>query len=277
MAVLAIASNILAPPSGAGLDTRPAPLPRPEVARLTALGFDAFLGDMYWVGALQYFGGQAHRPECYEQLKDYLNLTAALAPDFWGTYRMAGVAVPCNDGKGWHHVGDAAALLRKGIDRFPENWFLRFLLAYDLTLVQQFREASAELALAARVAGAPEFYAGLATRLMVKAGDLDAAQEMAESLLGSASDEQLRRTLETRVREIEAHRNLRALESAVATFKAQTGRWPSGLSELVEASLLARIPEPTLAKEWKYDGAKGTVRPLVPLPQVAPHVDARAP
>lgn len=243
-------------------------LPRPEVAKKLALGFDSVAGDIYWVGALQYYSDPSAAGQCYPQMKEYLRLAATLAPEFVSIYRMAGVAIPCHDGREWRFLPEANQFLREGIERFPEYWFLRLLLAHNLTVQGKYEDASRELAQAARLPGAPPFYAGLAARLMATSGRLDAAQAMAEDLLRGTSNQQIRATLERRVRELQVVRDLDGLRTAIQAFRDRHGRFPESLPELEQSGILRPVPAEALGGEWRYDAVSGAVNSTNPVPHV---------
>ena len=243
-------------------------LPRPELAKPMALGFDALAGDLYWVGALQYYAGKRYGEVCYAQLKEYLRLASSLAPEFDSIYRLAGAAVPCHDGREWLYVEDAVALLSEGTKRHPQNWFLGMLLSYNLTLLNRYDDAAHAMTLAAKQPGAPSFYAGLATRLMASTGRLDVAEALALDLLENASDEPTRATLQRRIEEIRAVRSHDELNRAVHRFQQLHGRYPEDLRELVARRVIESLPAEPLGRKWLYDSATGAVTTDVPLSRV---------
>lgn len=243
-------------------------LPRPEVAKVLAFGFDAFGADLYWVGGLNYFATPKYDRSCWWQLKDYLAVSIALAPDFQSSYRFAGSAIPCRTRAGWQLVDESIALLEKGVERSSENWFLALLLANNYTLKNDYRGAANVLSKAALVPGAPPYFAGLATRFMATSGDLSAATSMAEELLRGTDNEGARESLERRVSELRLIRDLERMGAAIAAFRNTAGRPPNKLEDLVSAGLLDRVPDPPETGRWRYDPATGELDSDRPLPHV---------
>jgi hypothetical protein len=239
-------------------------LPRPEVVRLGSLGFHSLAADLYWIGALNYFGDDRNERIAFAQLSNYLELVVALDPDFEIAYQYGGVALPWNTGKEWIHIDQAISLLERGVQRFPNEWKLRFELAYTyVAYTSRYRDAGQQLAAAALLPGAPPYLASLATRMYGSAGDYDGAARIAEQMMAETKDEELRAGMAQRLREIDVVRNITRLEALVAQFRADHQRLPTTLDELVSAGLIAQIPPEALGGRFQYDPATGTVESSV--------------
>ena len=86
---------------------------------------DALAADVYWIRALQHYGGDRlskTRERKYEQLYPLLDLTTSLDPYFTIAYRFGAIflseAYPGGPGR----PDQAIALLRKGIEAQPTKW-----------------------------------------------------------------------------------------------------------------------------------------------------------
>jgi tetratricopeptide (TPR) repeat protein len=239
----------------------PVLLLRPAVARALALGFDAFAADLYWVGALHYAGEPKNQRVCYAQLANYIDLVNALAPDFESAYRFGGLSLPCPSAEGWRNIPEAVTVLRRGVERFPNNWFFRLLLAYDLSAYQKrYPEAGSILIEAAKIPGAPPYLGRLATRMFSQVDDFETAAQIARQLYESTADPKEREALLHRIRLLDVARELAILQQAVTEFRAHTGRLPSEIEELVRLGVLSAIPKDSLGGSWQYDSTTGKVR-----------------
>jgi hypothetical protein len=236
-------------------------LPRREVVRRAALGFHAALADLYWVQALQYYTSPRNEKVAFSGLANYLELVVELAPDFRYVYRFAGVAIPWNSGAGrWLNAEPAVRLLRKGVQRFPDDWFLRLLLSYNLSAgLQQYEEAAEQLLSASRLPGAPSYFPQLATRLLATAGNLDTAAVIAAQVARDADNPELREAMEHRVAEIAAERDLRILDKAIHQYRERYRAPPRALEELVESGLLTALPEEPLGGRY-FIGPSGEAK-----------------
>lgn len=240
------------------------------MAKVLSLGFDAFAGDLYWVGALQYFNSPSRvlARECYPQLKDYLALSTVLAPEFVSAYRMAGAAIPCKMASGWRFLDEANAILGNGLQHFPEDWFLGLLYSQNLALQKRFGEAARVMAQAAKQPGAPPHLAGLATRLMATTGSTEGALLIAEDLLATVVDDEAREALRDRVRKIRHVRELERLRAALLRYREERGRWPAHLEDVAAERFVEAVPDDPLGGRWIYDAATGQLDASVPTPRI---------
>ena len=235
-------------------------LPRPEVARLGSLGFRSVLADLYWIGAVNYFGDQRNELVSYRQLPNYFNLIVALDPDFQYPYLFGGMAMPWNIGKGWANVDEAISLLERGVRRFPDDWRLHFQLAYTYaTYRERYRDAGDQLAAAAALPGVPEYVGRLATRMYASGGQYEMATLVAEQLARSIDNEAVREGLLRRAKELRTVRKVLALEAAVKRFAEVHQRRPASLDELVSSGLLTALPTDELGGTFEYDPSTGSV------------------
>lgn len=235
-------------------------LPRPEVARAASLGYRALASDLYWVAAVNYFGDQRNATLSYAQLANYMELVVTLDPEFEYAYYFAGVSLPWNQGKGWVNLEEAISFLKRGIEKFPRNWKMRFQLAFIYSEFQdRYQEAGDELKVVGSIPGAPVYAGLLASRMYAHTGDFDKAVSIAEELAMLASEPEIQQALIQRAAEARAVKNLTRLETQVKRFHEQRGRNPSELEELVHEKFIESVPEEGLGGSWKYDPATGSV------------------
>lgn len=243
-----------------------AALPQGSVARVLSLGFRALVADYYWMNGVGYFTEAKNDQVDQSQLADYMDLVIALAPDFENAYRFAGMAIPFKRGGRYIHVERTVDILKRGTERFPDNWFLRLLLSYYYSAhLGRFKEAADQLVLAAEAPGAPGYFASLATRLYAHAGGLSAGEDLARAVLASSDNPIVVDAMKQRLREFHIQRDLDALQRAVDAFRAARGKPPSALMELVNGGFLPKLPESLLDGLFLYDSAAGVVSsPMLP-------------
>lgn len=235
-------------------------LPRPEVARAASLGFRSLMADLYWVAAVNYFGDQRNATISYAQLANYMELVVTLDPEFEYAYYFAGVSLPWNQGKGWVNLEEAISFLKRGIEKFPRNWKMRFQLAFIYSEFQnRYTEAGDELKVVGTIPGAPVYAGLLAARMYAHTGDFDKAVSIAEELAALAPEPEVQQALLQRALEARAVKNLTRLEAHVTRFREQTGRNPAELAELVRERFIDAVPEEGLGGAWVYDPTTGTV------------------
>jgi hypothetical protein len=219
------------------------------------------LSDLYWVGAVHYFAEPRNEVVGYGGLVNYLDLVNELAPDFKFAYTFAGMAIPWNRGGHWANIEAAVRVLERGIVRFPDDYFLRLMLAYNLSAhLKKFHEAGDQLAAASKLHGAPRYLPSLASRMYVAAGDLSAATDLAQAVLEEASDPLEREAMDRRVREVQVEGDLRALEAAIARYREERGSLPPSLRAVQASGLIRTVPQEPFGGEYLYDAATGEVR-----------------
>jgi hypothetical protein len=222
-------------------------LPRLEVVRAAGAPIHHLVTDYFWIQTIQAVGKADTRHE-YRDIYDYADLVTELDPKFRQVYLFAGVAIPFRSRSGkWFNTEESTRLLEKGLRHFPDYVYLRIILAYNLsTFHQQYERAAKLVEETSRLPGAPEYLAGLATRLHAQAGNFDAGLEFARSLAESADEPETRELFERRVLELELERELSRVDAAVQAYQQREGRRPSGLQALVDAGDLPGVPEDPL-------------------------------
>lgn len=214
-------------------------LPTPSQARLMSLGFSNVMADFYWVKALQYFTDPTQARNRFKNLADYLDLVVGIDPDYEYAYKFAALAIPYDSGR-FHFVNTtrATSFLERGIARFPNNWQLHFLLGYHyLNFSQNPIRAAEQFAAAAKLPGAPSYFAPFAARLMAVGGEVDRAIEFTTQELNNNPTPELEALLKSRLVDLKVEKELRRIEAAAKAFLARNGRPAVSLDELIAAGL----------------------------------------
>lgn len=230
-----------------------APLPRREIARLAALGFESLLADYYWLQAVQLVGGEVANPARHAaDVGRYTELVTALDPWVDHPYRFA--ALWMSDDREAVHA--ANRLLERGIAYHPEEWRNRFYLSFNhLYQLGDAQAAARELEGAVGLPGAPTYLGRLLARLRSAGGDLDAAEAYLETLLELDPTLWFQIAYEEALVEIETERRARVLDEARERFRAENGFDLLRVEELAWGphAVLFTIPAEPSGAEWKID------------------------
>jgi hypothetical protein len=208
----------------------------PALQRLT-LGYRSLAADVYWIRAVQHFGGTrlalsgerrasdvpaAAGAERYALLYPLLDLTTTLDPRFNIAYRFGAVflAEPYPGGSGRSDL--AIALLEKGLRERPDKWEYM----HDIGFVhywwrQDYTQAADWFLRASQAPGAPEWLRPLAATTLAMGGDRQSSRVLWESIHDSAELDWLRRIAERRLLQLEA---MDQIDQAQQTLRA--GRSP---------------------------------------------------
>ena len=269
----------------------------PTALRRMTVGFTALAADVYWIRAIQYYGGTKRRlqarPEApeppalladtgsgdYQRLYDLLDIATSLDPRFDIVYRFGAVflaeAYPSGPGR----PDLAVKLLEKGLRERADKWqYMEDIGFVYYWYVGDYRKAADAFNRAAEMPGAPNWLRPLAATTIAQGGDRRTSRAMWLSILQSADVDWLRLQAEHRLLQLRALDDIDALQARVDEYAKRSGATPSDWAMLVRAGALRGVPiDPAGAP---YDlGPDGRVRlsrgsPLNPLPtepaQLAP-------
>jgi hypothetical protein len=251
--------------------------------RLT-VGYSALAADLYWIRAIQYYGGvklhlqgstmspgeTGNQPLEYTQLYPMLDITTTLDPYFNIAYRFGAIflAEPYPGGAGRPDL--AIKLLEKGLAARPDKWeymqdigFVHYWWRHD------YQAAAGWFDRASKVEGAPWFLRSLAANTLSEGGDRRSSRTMWESIRESAEIEWLRTDAERRLKQLDAADFIELVQTEVDRAKAR-GLPATSWQELVRAGGIRGVPVDPERVPLELDPS-GTVSlsrqsPLFPLP-----------
>jgi hypothetical protein len=214
------------------------------VARL-ALGYDALLADVYWIRAVQWFGGKslAERARLeHDLLYPLLDITTTLDPYFNIAYRYGAIFIA----EGAPNPGRpdlAIALLEKGMRAAPDRW----QYPYDIAFIyywwlHDYQKASEWFARASQVPRSPEWLPGLAAITRAQGGDRRGARFLWTQIYESAEEEYMRHAAQHRLAQLDVMDELDRLNAALARVARETGTRPTSWDALAVRGWLRRSP-----------------------------------
>jgi tetratricopeptide (TPR) repeat protein len=290
--------------SAAGVEAaRERAYPSPEVAddalyltsgtalRRLTVSMNPLAADLYWIRAVQYYGGARRRlagdatavqppaapasiadTTAYDQLYPLLDVTTTLDPRFDIAYRFGAIflAEPYPSGPGRPDL--AIALLEKGFRAQPDKWeYMQEIGFVYYWYEHEYRQAADWFNRAAAVPGAPNWLKPLAATTLAAGGDRASARVMWQAILRSADVDWLRVQAERRLLQLQAMDDIDALQNLADRYAEQMGERPHDWNALVRAGLLRQVPGDPTRTAYVLD-EKGHVTlsaasPLWPLPE----------
>jgi hypothetical protein len=191
--------------------------------------------DLYWIRAVQYFGGQtrtararqterfapppmlaAERPVSFDLLYPLLDITTTLDPRFNIAYRFGAIflseAYPAGPGR----PDLAVALLEKGVKASPERWEywqdIGFVYYWN---VHDYANASKAFHRGADVAGAPWWMRSLAASMLARGGDRNTSRLLWRQLYETANNEFARQAALNKLQQLKAIDDIEQLQAAL--------------------------------------------------------------
>jgi hypothetical protein len=247
----------------------------PEAMKRMALSYDSLLADVYWIRAIQHYGGTKRSSEkkSYALLYPLLDLTTSLDPLFNVAYHFGAIflAEPAPGGPG--QPEQAIALLQKGMKAQPDNWQLIQALGFVYYWwYEDYKTAASWFQQASTRPGAPIWMAPLAAVTLAQGGDRNASRQMWRHVAQTEADEWFRNEAVRRLSQLDALDQLDALNRLLAAFQTRTGRAAMDWSEVARAGLLRSVPHDPNGLLYRIANGRAALDPssrLLPLPDSA--------
>ena len=249
----------------------------------------ALAADLYWIRAMQYFGGHARvararqsnsleppaslaaeAPEPFDLLYPLLDITTTLDPRFNIAYRFGSIFLSEQYPQGPGRPDLAIALLEKGLKASPAKWEywhdIGFVYYWD---VHDYRKASAALLRGADLPGAPWWLRSMAATMLARGGDRATSRLLWQQLYDTANNEYARNAARAKLMQLKAIEDIERLQAAIdrsAAAGAPVGSW----NDVLRAGTLRGVPIDPMGVPYELAN-QGHVQlssqsPLFPLP-----------
>jgi hypothetical protein len=250
----------------------------PQAVKRLAPGFSALAADVYWIRAIQHFGGQrlSDAPPDYSLLFPLLDITTTLDPYFSIAYRFGAIFLsePYPGGPGRPDL--AIQLLEKGIAAQPTRWQYHHDLAFvHFWHTRDYQAAAEWFRRASEQPNAPLWLAPMVPVMLTRAEDRDSAR-MIWRQIQQSDQEWLRRTAERSLLQLDALDAIDLLQAVVNRHPPAAGE-PYSWQALGRRGAIRRMPVDPAGVPFDLDPETGAVTvsrrsPLFPMP-----VEARRP
>lgn len=275
-------------------DARVAPVPVDDrllyttsgnLTKKLALSYDSLLADIYWIRAIQHYGGdrRSDTPKRYELLYPLLDLTTSLDPRFVMAYRFGAIFLmePYPGGAGRPDL--AIKLLEKGITQTPQKWeyYLDIGFVYYWRL-SDYQHAAEWFRRGGDLPDGPWWLRSYAAVMLAKGGDRQSSRFLWLNLYQTSQDDWIQSNAQLRLLQLDALDMIDRLYGIVREYGRRTGRLPQTWNEVVAAGLLRGAPLDPSGTPYLLDNLTGNVTvssrsKLYPLPVEPTSSAARAP
>jgi hypothetical protein len=256
----------------------------PAVMKRMALSYDSVAADLYWIRAIQYYGGTRLSPtpeKSYDLLYPLLDLTTGLDPNFNIAYRFGAFFLSEKRPGGAGRPDLAIRLLEKGMHARPDRWEYPHDIAFVHYRDGEYKQAAEWFLRAADTPGASKegeradiWLRPLAANTLATGGDTRSSRILYQQLL-NADAEWLRKDAELRLKRLDAIDEIARLEKGTKAYEQRFGKPPQTWEAMVQAGLLRTVPvdpagHPYVLNPWWGDVTVSQDSPMWPLPTEHP-------
>jgi tetratricopeptide (TPR) repeat protein len=233
-------------------------LPTGEYLDIASLGYQSLMADVLYLWSIQYYGH--HRTnEGRKYLWRIFDVITDLDPRYQDAY-LTGALVMASD------MADpemAIELLKKGADENPDDWIYWVEAAHYAWIdLEDYPRAAGYFDRALEKKGVPAFIRRARAGMSEYAGQSDQALALWVDIYRDAEahdDDRIMAIAWQHVYDLDAAIDIERLEAAVGRFRADRGRFPQSLQELVSARLIDRLPRTANDEDYVYEPATGAV------------------
>ncbi|OLE85418.1 MAG: hypothetical protein AUF76_00815 [Acidobacteria bacterium 13_1_20CM_2_65_9] len=268
-------------------------LTSPSSLRRMALAYRAVAADLYWIRALQYFGGTRRMVEAGQTITDpnrrryaalfpLLDLTTSLDPRFNLAYRFGAIFLAEPAPRGPARPDLAIALLMKGLAERPDRWeYMQDIGFVHYWWRQDYKAAAEWFRRASEVPGAPWWLKSLSATTLAQGGDRLSSRMMWEAIRQSAEIDWLRHDAERHLGQLRALDEIDALQAIVNRVASQSAQPVLDWRPVMRAAGWRTIPVDPAGIPYEID-ERGRVQvsrssPLWPMPAGPPRIDVAPP
>ena len=219
-------------------------LPSGKVLKALSLGFYGLIADVYWMRAVQYYGGKRlQNAKHYELLEPFIDITTTLDPQLLHAYRFGSIFLSEKSPVGAEQPEKAIALLEKGIRNNPDEWQLyRDLGFVYYWYLEDYKRAAEWFLEGSKNPKSAKWMKTFAAELLAKGNTRETAKFLWQEVYDTSDSEQLKNNAKENLLKLQALDEIDILKSMVSKVEAKTGRKVLSLQELVRLGIFRQLP-----------------------------------
>jgi tetratricopeptide (TPR) repeat protein len=232
-----------------------------------SLGYHDLLADIYWLRALQYFGGTRFEDIDPALLYKYFDILTDLDPKFVNAYRYGGTLLAEPQPLGLGDVKRGIKLFDKGRMNNPDNFRLPLEEAFIVYFyVKDFDKASELFKEASEKPGLSDLrrasLQGMAASAHAKGGNRELSRRIWEYIYENTTDENRKDFALLNLKELDTMDMEDSLTGALREYLNRYNKFPLALEELKSTGIIKQIPKEPFGGEFvivkKLDAVKSS-------------------
>ncbi len=236
-------------------------LPSGKVIKALSLGHRGLLADIYWMRAVQYYGGKRlHDDKRFDLLEPLLQIATTLDPQLMHAYRFGSVFLSEAAPIGANQPEKALALLRRGIEHNPEEWQLYRDLGFTYYWYLKDCKSAADAFLqGSRNPKAARWMKTFAAELLGKGGNRNSAKFLWQEVYDTSENQQMKANALEHLLKLTAEEEIEQLQDLVEKVETKIGRKVASLEELVQLGIFKQLPLDPKGFAYVLDAQMGKV------------------
>jgi tetratricopeptide (TPR) repeat protein len=236
-------------------------LPSGKVLKALSLGHYGLIADIYWMRAVQYYGGKRlQNAKQYELLEPFVDIATTLDPYLLHAYRFGSIFLSEKSPVGAEQPKKAIALLEKGIRYNPNEWQLyRDLGFVYYWYLEDYKKAAEGFLEGSKNPQSAKWMKTFAAELLAKGNTRETAQFLWQEVYDTSESEPLKKNAKENLLKLQALDDIDILKSVVSKVEAKTGRKVSSLQELVSWGILEKMPLDPKGFPYTLDPETGVI------------------
>jgi len=232
-----------------------------KVLKRLSLGNNGLLADIYWMRAVQYYGGQRLQGEKrFDMLEPLIKIATNLDPNLVHAYRFGAIFLSEREPIGANRPQKAIDLLKMGIDRNPQEW----LLYKDLGFVyywylHDYTRAAAAFLEGSKKPNARPWMKTFAAELLARGGSRKAAELLWKEAYDTATISQVKENARENLLALAAQDDIDLLQDLIVKTQKKIGKPLSSIQELVQMGVISRNPMDPKGFPYRLDPSTGKV------------------
>lgn len=237
-------------------------LPSGKVIKTLSLGHSGLLADVYWMRAVQYYGGKRLKDEKrFDLLAPLIGIATTLDPHLIHAYRFGAIFLSEQSPIGAEQPEKAVALLKQGIEQNPHEWQLyRDLGFVYYWYLKDFKTAAGVFLEGSKNPQSATWMKTFGAELLAKGGNRESARFLWQQFYETADNEQMKQNARENLVRLKALDEMDLLREFISKVETRLGRPVQSIEELIKLGILKQQPLDPKGFPYLYDPETKSVR-----------------